>query len=42
MPQTSLAYADRMALLDEKISIFKKNENVALTNNVAIPTESVQ
>ena len=24
MPQTSLAYADRMALLDEKISLFKK------------------
>ena len=23
MPQTSLAYADRMALLDEKISLFK-------------------
>ena len=42
MPQTSLAYADRMALLDEKISIFKKNENVDLTNNLAIPTESVQ
>ena len=42
MPQTSLAYADRMALLDEKISIFKKNENVVLTNNVATPTESVQ
>jgi len=42
MPQTSLAYADRMALLDEKISIFKKNENVVLTNNVAIPTQAVQ
>ena len=42
MPQTSLAYADRMALLDEKISIFKTTENVDLTNNVAIPTQSVQ
>ena len=27
-PQTSLAYADRYALLDEKISLFKRNENV--------------
>ena len=26
MPQTSLAYADRMAILDEKIQIFKRNE----------------
>ena len=42
MPQTSLAYADRMALLDEKISIFKKNENVLLVNNIAEPSETVQ
>lgn len=42
MPQTSLAYADRMALLDEKISIFKTSENVNLINNVATPTLSVQ
>lgn len=27
-PQTSLAYADRYALLDEKISLFKRNEVV--------------
>ena len=27
-PQTSLAYADRYALLDEKISLFKRNEDV--------------
>jgi hypothetical protein len=27
-PQTSLAYADRYALLDEKISLFKRNEPV--------------
>jgi len=27
-PQTSLAYADRYALLDEKISLFKRNETV--------------
>ena len=26
MPQTSLAYADRLALLDEKISLFKRTE----------------
>ena len=42
LPQTSLAYADRMALLDEKISIFKKNEDVLLVNNVATPTSQVQ
>ena len=30
MPQTSLAYADRMALLDEKISLFK-NTSAPLT-----------
>ena len=42
MPQTSLAYADRMALLDEKISIFKKNEDVLLVNNIAEPSETVQ
>lgn len=42
LPQTSLAYADRMALLDEKISIFKKIEKVVLTNNVATPTLQVQ
>ena len=28
MPQTSLAYADRMALLDEKISLFKTSEKL--------------
>jgi len=31
MPQTSLAYADRMALLDEKISIFKRTSELNLT-----------
>ena len=30
MPQTSLAYADRMALLDEKISLFKKTETLPI------------
>ena len=36
MPQTSLAYADRMAILDEKIQIFKRNElkTTALVNGV--------
>lgn len=42
MPQTSLAYADRMALLDEKISIFKTNETLALTNSKVTPTSAVQ
>ena len=32
MPQTSLAYADRMALLDEKISLFK-NTSAALSES---------
>jgi len=30
MPQTSLAYADRMSLLDEKISLFKKTETLPI------------
>lgn len=36
MPQTSVAYADRLALLDEKIQIFKRNElkDTTLTNGV--------
>ena len=41
MPQTSLAYADRMALLDEKISLFK-NTDATLTkaNGVyTVPTD---
>jgi hypothetical protein len=45
MPQTSLAYADRMALLDEKISLFKKSESVPLTNsavNTSLTTSTVQ
>lgn len=42
MPQTSLAYADRMALLDEKISIFKTNETLTLANSKASPTSAVQ
>ena len=42
MPQTSLAYADRMALLDEKISIFKTNETLALSSSKITPTSAVQ
>lgn len=40
-PQTSLAYADRYALLDEKISLFKRNEVVnfnAGTTIIDVPT----
>ena len=32
-PQTSLAYADRYALLDEKISLFKRTSTQTLTNS---------
>ena len=35
MPQTSLAYADRMAVLDEKIQIFKKIQTIATAQNAA-------
>jgi hypothetical protein len=43
MPQTSLAYADRMALLDEKISIFKTNETLTLGQASKVtPTSGVQ
>ena len=42
MPQTSLAYADRMALLDEKIYIFKTNETLALASSKVTPTSAVQ
>ena len=42
-PQTSLAYADRMALLDEKISLFKRNETLVLNGlSQVTPTEQVQ
>lgn len=42
MPQTSLAYADRMALLDEKISLFKRGEPLPLTNGTATLPDQVQ
>jgi hypothetical protein len=39
-PQTSLAYADRYALLDEKISLFKTFETVNINNNkVSVPLQ---
>ena len=37
MPQTSLAYADRMSLLDEKISLFKKTEQLAIVPHGTLP-----
>ena len=42
MPQTSLAYADRMSLLDEKISLFKRNESLTIANSTVTPSASVQ
>ena len=36
-PQTSLAYADRMALLDEKISLFKTAKTLTLGDNTITP-----
>jgi len=39
-PQTSLAYADRYALLDEKISLFKDTDTLNLTaSKVSVPTQ---
>jgi hypothetical protein len=41
-PQTSLAYADRMALLDEKIAIFKTTQSVPLVSGAyTIPSTSL-
>ncbi len=37
MPQTSLAYADRMSLLDEKISLFKKTEKITIVPHGTLP-----
>ena len=41
MPQTSLAYADRMAILDEKIQIFKRNETKTTTIVDGLPTTTL-
>ena len=41
-PQTSLAYADRMALLDEKISLFKKSTvstTLSATSTINVPDD---
>ncbi len=41
MPQTSLAYADRIALLDEKISLFKNTSDAIAESGgfYAVPTD---
>lgn len=40
MPQTSLAYADRMALLDEKISLFKRTSVLpVITGTAELPSQ---
>tara|TARA_B110000444_G_scaffold66642_1_gene62521 strand:- start:5078 stop:5809 length:732 start_codon:yes stop_codon:yes gene_type:complete len=42
-PQTSLAYADRLALLDEKIQIFKRVETLSTNASSSVtPTSQVQ
>ena len=41
MPQTSLAYADRMAILDEKIQIFKRNVLKTTTLVDGLPTTTL-
>ena len=41
-PQTSLAYADRMALLDEKISLFKTSTTattLSSTSTISVPAD---
>lgn len=42
MPQTSLAYADRMALLDEKISLFKTEDTINAVEGVVVLSNNVQ
>ena len=40
VPQVDLDYADRIALLDEKISLFKRNQSVSYTaNGYTLPTD---
>lgn len=41
-PQTSLAYADRYALLDEKISLFKRTSNLSTSADVDVSLTNVQ
>ena len=40
-PQTSLAYADRYALLDEKISLFKRTSNNLTLQSSSIPSSQL-
>ena len=42
LPQTTLAYADRFALLDEKISLFKRTKNENTDANTQITLTNVQ
>jgi hypothetical protein len=42
LPQTTLAYADRFALLDEKISLFKRTTNKNTDANTQITLTNVQ
>jgi hypothetical protein len=43
LPQTSLAYADRLAMLDEKISLFKRTTlPITLVNNTVTIPDAVQ
>jgi hypothetical protein len=41
-PQTSLAYADRYALLDEKISLFKRRAPLSTNANAQVTLTNVQ
>lgn len=41
-PQTSLAYADRYALLDEKISLFKRTDNLSTDASTQVTLTGVQ
>lgn len=42
LPQTTLSYADRFALLDEKISLFKRTKNENTDANAQITLTNVQ
>ena len=41
-PQTSLAYADRYAMLDEKISLFKRTDSLSTSAGSNLSISSVQ
>ena len=42
VPQVDLDYSDRQINIDEKISIFKTNETLALASSKVTPTSAVQ